>query len=164
MIAPDTTKISIIFADDTVGIMSFVTCEYNPDDTVRWELEATEENIQAEIDKCSFPDEKLPIQSWRIVGEEEDISFDRDFRGSYRDNGTAITPNMAAARVIHLDALRAERTGLLVIKDGEWMREFGQGNTAAAEAIEAERQNLRDLPDVSGATTLAELKVITLNI
>jgi hypothetical protein len=53
MKAPDQQLIALTFADGTLGVMSFVTIEYNNDDVPRFVREATDENINAEIAKAS---------------------------------------------------------------------------------------------------------------
>lgn len=55
---------------------------------------------------------------------------------------------MKRVRSIHIERLRIARGPILEQKDKEWMRAFGQGKTEEAARIEAERQALRDLPEI----------------
>ena len=165
MKSPDTQPVLLTFADDTVGIMRFVTCEYNGDDSVRWTREATDANIQAEITKTlpAFDADKKPLKGWRVVAEA-DLPTDRDYRNAWRDKAGKVEHDTPHARKIHLDSLRAERAPILEAKDREWMRATGQGKKQEADRIEAERQALRDLPDVEIAKTIDELKAIKLSL
>ena len=58
---------------------------------------------------------------------------------------------MSLATAERIAALRSERDARLKALDGPWMRAIGQGNTAEATAIEAKRQQLRDIPAVISA-------------
>ena len=163
MKSPDTVPIAITFADDTVCILRFVTCEYQGDDSERYTREPTPENIRAEITKTlpAFDADKKPLKGWRVI-EEKDIPADREFRNALRDRGGKLEFDLSHARRIHLDRLRADRSLLLQAKDGEWMRAFGQGKKQEADRIESERQALRDLPDVEAATSIEALKALHL--
>jgi hypothetical protein len=165
---PDVVLLSLTFADDTIGIMSFVVCEYNTDGSPRWEREATPEEIQREILKASksFDADKLPVKGWRRVNSEE-IPKDRSYRNALRHDGTGFFHDMAHARQLHLGMLRAERAKKLEELDREWMKATGQGKKKEAAEVEAKRQALRDFPvtmadAIEGASTTEELKKIIL--
>ena len=83
---PDVETVAITFADDSVGIMSFITTEYSENGTPRWSKAPTDENIQAEIDRSDFGAEKKPIKTWRRIVPEA-IPQDREKRHLLRDDG-----------------------------------------------------------------------------
>ena len=63
---------------------------------------------------------------------------------------------MTIARAQRLTEIRAEREKWFAALDAEWMKATGQKNTARADAIEAVRQQLRDVPqtvDLEGIAT-----------
>lgn len=165
---PETVLIAIECADETIAIMSFVTCEYNADGSVRWARDPVPSQIEAEIAKSSksIALEKLPFKSWRRV-ERSEIPEDRTFRNALRHDGTRFHHDMAHARRLHMADLRHEREKKLEQLDRDWMRATGQGRMQEAVAIEAKRQMLRDFPvtkaaEIEGARTTDELKGITL--
>jgi len=76
-----------------------------------------------------------------------------------------ITVNMAKAREIKRDQLRAERKPLLEQLDVEFMRAQEQGDQTKADEIAAKKQALRDVtsnPSIDSANTPEELKQIKL--
>lgn len=92
------------------------------------------------------------------------IPADRTFRGAWQFNGAAVEIDMAAARDIHRDNLRAERKPLLDKLDVDWFRAVEtSGDTAA---IAAKKQALRDVTGdarIDGAATPDALKALTLD-
>ena len=68
------------------------------------------------------------------------------FRDCWRLDGQAIKVDMALARAQRLAEIRAARNVRFAALDAEWMRAIGQKRTAEADAIEAKRQVLRDVP------------------
>lgn len=106
------------------------------------------------------------VVSIRKLNKEE-VPNDRTFRDSWQDEGNTISHNMNKAKEIHLKRLRERRNYLLSEKDKEWMKAVGQENKTEADKIEAERQALRNFPeilkpDLDAAKTIEELKLITL--
>lgn len=88
--------------------------------------------------------------------QKTDIPNDFGFRGALRWNGSRLFIDMAVARSIHMDRIRAARDAKLEALDREWMAAVGQNQKALAEKIEVERQRLRMLPenfDLSHART-----------
>lgn len=70
-----------------------------------------------------------------------------------------ITVNIAKAKEITKDRLRAERAPLLEAQDVAYMRAIEAGQDTSA--IVAEKQRLRDITKLADqATTLAELKAL----
>ena len=93
------------------------------------------------------------------------VPTDRTFRGAWQFNGSAVDIDMAAARDIHRDNLRAERKPLLDALDVDYMKALEQGGDTAA--IAAQKQVLRDVTDdprIDAAATPDELKALTLDV
>jgi hypothetical protein len=93
------------------------------------------------------------------------IPADRTFRNAWTLAGGEIVHDMAKARDIKRDQLRAERVPLLAALDAAYLRADEAGDAAAKSAIAAEKQKLRDAPDhlaIAAAATVADLKAITL--
>ena len=156
MKAPAVVFVAIAFADDSVGIMQFVTRGYQSNGTVQFEREPTDANIGAEIMRSAFDEAKLPPKSWRRINAA-DVPSDRSYRDAWTDDGRAIVHDMPKARAIHLARLRKQRDARLAELDGPWMRATGQRDTAEADRVEAERQELRDLPSrIASALDAAE--------
>ena len=91
------------------------------------------------------------------------VPTDRTFRGAWQFNGNAVEVDMAAARDIHKDNLRAERAPRLADLDVAYMKALESG-TGAAE-IAAQKATLRDITDdarIAAATTPDELKALDL--
>jgi hypothetical protein len=161
------TFIAIKFADGTVGIMGFVTAEYFADGkTIRWSKDPTADNIEAEIARTAFDIGKLPHAGWRFI-DPKTLPADREFRNAWVDDGRAITHDMDKARALCIERLRLARNEKLDALDKDWMRASGQKDQAEADAVEAERQVLRDFPaDIAAAldaaATVEDLKAIKL--
>lgn len=145
-----------------VSVMHFVTEERDgATELVRWSREATAENIERELVRSQ---KVLADVTWRLIAPR-DIPTDRTFRNSWRSDGSKIAVDMPIARIEHMARMRRARDAALVVKDGEWMKEFSRGNQAKADAIEAERQTLRDIPqavdaDIKAAATPESLKAV----
>jgi hypothetical protein len=93
------------------------------------------------------------------------VPADRVFRGAWQFNGAAVEIDMAKARDIHRDNLRAERAPKLAALDVAYMKALEtSGDTAA---IAAEKQALRDVTGdarIAGAATPDALKALTLDV
>ena len=61
--------------------------------------------------------------------------------------------NMAKARGIQMDKIRAVRNKELVAKDIEFMRAIEDGDTDVQTTIKAKKQELRDIPQTFDLTT-----------
>lgn len=79
----------------------------------------------------------------------------RAFRNAWKWDGAAIKVNMPAARGIHMDRIREIRNARLDALDKDWSRAKGQKKEAEADAVEAKRQKLRDIPQTLDLTTAA---------
>ena len=91
------------------------------------------------------------------------VPTDRTFRGAWQFNGAAVEIDMAAAKEIHKDNLRAERAPRLAALDVAYMKALEAG-TGAAE-IAAQKETLRNITDdarIAAATTPDELKSLDL--
>jgi len=94
------------------------------------------------------------------------VPSDRTFRDAWKFNGNAVEIDMAAARVIHKDNLRAERAPRLEALDVDYMKALEAGS--GAEAIAAKKKELRDvtadskIADAADADALKALDLATL--
>ena len=86
------------------------------------------------------------------------IPTDRTFREAWTFNGDVVEIDMAAARNIHKDNLRAERAPRLAALDVSYMKALEAGSGAAA--IATQKQALRDVP--ADADALKALDLATL--
>lgn len=102
----------------------------------------TEDGFAARIAAGCVPGGATDV---RIV-DAAAIPVDRTFRNAWRVNGSGVYCEMVAAKGIARDMLRAERVERFKTIDGQWMRAMGRGDTAAASAIEAKRETLRNWP------------------
>ena len=87
----------------------------------------------------------------------------RHFRAAWQFNGNVVEVDMAKARELQKDVIRAERKPLLEALDVEWFRAVETGGDVAAVA--AKKQALRDVtsdPRIEAAATPEELKALTL--
>lgn len=106
-----------------------------------------------------------------IDGDARDAAFltvpqDRTFRGAWQFSGDAVEIDMAKARDIHRDRLRAERASRLSDWDAAWFRAAETGDADAQAAIAEVKQALRDVtadPRIAAAETPDELKALTLD-
>lgn len=167
----DIQFVAIKMEDGSLAIMQFNTSIVQGG--VEWLREATDENIQAEINKTFSSVNRdgevtwnVAVTSWRRISKE-DIPTTREFRNAWKDTGSAIEHDMVKCRGIHLGHLRAERAKLLPELDVQWMRAFSTGNTISAAVVEAKRQALRDMPqtfsaNIQAAATVDALKAIVL--
>lgn len=87
----DVQFIGITMEDGYFTFMQFVTCEYGPNGEVRWEREATEEAVNAEIQRAFSAPEQPHGQpdTWRFI-KRENLPESREHRDAWRDDGTSI--------------------------------------------------------------------------
>ena len=91
------------------------------------------------------------------------VPTDRTFRGAWTFEGDAVEVDMAAARDIHKDNLRAERTPRMEQLDVDFMQALEAGTSTTQ--IATDKQTLRDITDdsrIAAATTPDELKALDL--
>ena len=93
------------------------------------------------------------------------VPTDRTFRGAWQFNGDAVEVDMAAARNIHKDNLRAERTPRMEQLDVDFMQALEAGNSTSS--IATQKQTLRDITDdarIASAANPDALKALTLAV
>ena len=91
------------------------------------------------------------------------VPTDRTFRGAWQFNGDAVEVDMAAARNIHKDNLRAERKPRLEALDVSYMKALEAGSGAAD--IATQKQTWRDITAdsrIANASTPDALKALDL--
>lgn len=92
------------------------------------------------------------------------IPADRTYRNAWtRGLGGPIVHDMAKAKEIHRDKLRAARKTALLALDTEVSKALARGDAATASAHETDRQRLRDVtadPRIANAQTVEQLKAV----
>ena len=91
------------------------------------------------------------------------VPTDRTFRGAWSFNGDAVEVDMAAARDIHKENLRAERKPRLDALDVDFMQALEAGTSTTQ--IATDKQELRDITEdarIAAATTPDALKALDL--
>jgi len=87
-----------------------------------------------------------------------EIPLDRAFRAAWKND---LTVDMAKAKAIHLDRIRALREPRLAKLDADYLRADEAGDTAQKAVIAAKKQALRDAtayPAIDAARTPDQLK------
>jgi len=181
MVDLEQVKLAITMDDGSLVIVSFLTVghgSYTPDGGTWideregiWSRPATDANIMSELFR-SFPEfdrdtgERRPQpKTFRRIADA-DIPNDRRYRSAWKDDGAAIVHDMPKAREIHLRRIRNARGPRLDQLDRDWNRAYGRGKKRDADAIEAKREELRELPAtlataLEAAQTIAELEALT---
>jgi len=107
-----------------------------------------------------------PVMGYRRI-EPSEIPADRSYRNALRDSGEGpLEFDMPKARELHLGKLKRERVGKMAELDIEFIRHVTRDGKKA-EAIEAQKQALRDMPQtlepvLEACATVDELKRVTL--
>ena len=86
---------------------------------------------------------------------------DRHFRNAWTLSGTVISEDLATAKTMFKDKIRAVRKPLLEAQDVAYMKALESGSTSAKTTAKNEKIKLRDAPAASAITnakTIAELK------
>lgn len=102
-----------------------------------------------------------------VIVDLEIIPKDRYFRDAWKQDVTSIKIDMEKAKIIHMNRIRKSRDKELAKLDVEWTKKAAQKKNQEADAIETQRQTLRDIPisfDLSVAKTPDELKALWPNI
>ena len=89
------------------------------------------------------------------------VPSDRHFRGAWSLDGTVISEDMTAAKVIFKDKIREVRAPLLDAEDVVYMKALEADDADAKTASVAKKKALRDAPAasaISDADTIAKLK------
>lgn len=112
-----------------------------------------------ELDINSVKAKDTPSHSI-IVQESELPQADNDFFNAWELANGAVTVNLAKAKEITKERLRAERAPLLAAQDVLFQR--AQESGADTTAIVAEKQRLRDITNLANTcTTTAELRALS---
>lgn len=97
-----------------------------------------------------------------LIVDESALPADRAFRNAWRVGAGGIGCDMASAKNLARDTLRAERAERFKVLDGQWMRAMGRGDSALAAEIEAKREAMRNWPQdarLDASATPDELKL-----
>ena len=89
------------------------------------------------------------------------VPSDRHFRGAWSLDGTVITEDITAAKVIFKDKIREVRAPLLAAEDVVYMKALEADDSSAKSASVTKKAALRDAPAASAidsADTIAKLK------
>ena len=89
------------------------------------------------------------------------VPSDRHFRGAWSLDGTVITEDITAAKVIFKDKIREVRAPLLAAEDVVYMKALEADDSSAKSASVSKKAALRDAPAASAidsADTIAKLK------
>lgn len=161
----DQEFVAITRPDGSIEIMGFMTLARGSEKPQGaewvvdgwWRREPTPDLIELEIRKSG-----KPFTSWKII---DPVSLPaRSYREALTFDGERFSHDMPKARSLYLKRLRAKRGPILDQLDREWHRANGRGDSSAAEAIEAKREELRELPATIGvdtASTIEELEALT---
>jgi len=155
------TTVPISIVDNATGhvsIMHFVTeeCDLKTGE-VRWQREASIENIEAELVKSG---KVLANITWKQI-DIADIPQDRTFRNAWRQNGKGVEVDLPAARDLARDKIRLRRDKVFPALDGESLRAMETGDQTALAAVAARKTKLRAAPAdarLDAAKTPEELK------
>ena len=89
------------------------------------------------------------------------VPSDRHFRGAWSLDGTVITEDITAAKVIFKDKIREVRAPLLASEDVVYLKALEADDSSAKSASVTKKAALRDAPAASAidsADTIAKLK------
>lgn len=101
--------------------------------------------------------------AYEIIDDDPILHGDRTFRNALKCDGGKLSHDMEACRSIHMDRIRKARDAELAKLDVATIQAVGKGDDATRDAVEAEKQKLRDLPatfDLSAARSTEELKAL----
>lgn len=158
---PDVVTVAVTRVDGGLTILRIVTTEFRPTTpeeraiglgprVANWTIDPTPQYVESIIAKHNWQGPLAPV-SWRFVPNDFVVeTTDRTYRDAWKDDGPGkgIGHDMPKVRTIHLERLRGKRDRKLEELDKTWMRATGQGKKQEADAVEAERQRLRDGPVV----------------
>ena len=97
----------------------------------------------------------------QIDASSATVPSDRHFRGAWSLDGTVISEDVTAAKVIFKDKIREVRKPLLEAEDVVYMKALEADDADAKTASVAKKKALRDAPAASAITsadTIAKLK------
>ena len=88
------------------------------------------------------------------------VPSDRHFRGAWSLDGSVITEDMDAAKVIFKDKIREVRAPLLEAEDVVYMKALEADDADAKAASVTKKTNLRDAPAASAITNAADIAAL----
>ncbi len=100
-------------------------------------------------------------EAWGIESSSATVPSDRHFRNAWALDGTVITEDLAAAKVIFKDKIREVRKPLLEAQDVAYMKALEAGDSSAQTTAVNTKTALRDAPAaaaITNADTIAKLK------
>jgi hypothetical protein len=125
-------------------------------------------NEDGNVSVC-WPSKTMPIADVKakdtpehsIIVDSESLPYsENDFYDAWELSNGVVTVNITKAKNITKDRLRAERAPLLIAQDVAFQRALE--TNADTSAIVAEKQRLRDVPNLADTcTTTAELRALT---
>ena len=168
--------IAIERSDGTVAHLAFQTetrapkkpaGQWMPAANGAWVILPTDENIAFEVARAAkmWEAEGVSVVGWQRLTNDEHEKFNqhRHHRDALEVRDGTISHNMEKARELHRHLLRHQRAEKLLVLDGAYNGAVGQKDSAKATAIEAKRQELRDLTDdprIDAASTIEELVAV----
>ena len=88
------------------------------------------------------------------------VPSDRHFRGAWSLDGTVISEDVAAAKVIFKDKIREVRAPLLDAEDVVYMKALEADDASAKSASVTKKAALRDAPAASAITNAADIAAL----
>jgi len=120
------------------------------------------------VDEDGQPIGEPWVVEWREIDEAEIAGLDRTYRNAWQDD-LGIKVDMARAREIHRDLLRAERAPQMAALDVQVLRaleiEDDGARATALRAVAQQKQRLRDVTaaaEIAGAASVEALKELSL--
>lgn len=159
--------IAITMQDGSLQIMTFVVNGRGstlPEGAVwsntpgYWVREPKDDIVASEVAKACVGQ---VVRTWRRMDRSELPTYDRTYRNAWVDDGAKIVHDMARAREVQRDRIRTYRHLQFEELDAQWMKAMGQKDQLSADAVEAQRQALRDMPAdprIDAAVTVDDLK------
>jgi len=103
--------------------------------------------------------------SWRrlTLAEHEMFNQNRNHRDALEDVNGVLRHNMVKARELHRSLIRHSNGAKFLTIDREWVDAFAKGDKQTADAVEAQRQAMRDVvddPRIEAAQTIEELLAV----
>jgi hypothetical protein len=115
----------------------------HPGKTEREEVD----RIKSEVIPRTFPDvAEIHEADQSEIPADHTCNLLCEFRPAFEWRDDAVRVNMAGARVIHMNTIRAARDAELAKEDINMLRAIEAGDTSAQSAVAAKKQVLRDIP------------------
>ena len=88
------------------------------------------------------------------------VPSDRHFRGAWTLSGTTITEDLAEAKTIFKEKIRAVRKPLLEAEDVVYMKAMEADDSSAKSASVTKKTNLRNAPAASAITNASSISAL----